>query len=65
MKVTISKPEWQSEEHTMCVTKMLQLLSGVEILEERDDAIDAEVSEEAKDVLDDMNMCDYLTIEEE
>lgn len=63
MLVKISKPDWQTDEHTDSVRKMFELMEGAEIVKETDSNFEVECTDEVKDILDDMDRCDYLMFE--
>lgn len=65
MRLKIAKADWQTEAHTNSVRKLLTLMSGVEVVVESSDSIEVEATDEAAEVLNDMNVCDYLMLRAE
>lgn len=61
MRFKIIFQDYLREEHVDAIRTMLNGLDGVEIIEDNKDSLVINTSEAMGKVIEDMNVCDYLT----
>lgn len=61
-KLTVALADYYTESHNNAVVKTLELLDGVNIIARTGDTVEFECSDEALEVISDMNVCDYMMV---